>query len=879
MSPDQRALALYNELSGKAWVYAEELDVDILATENGVSYFLEWVQTRFMEVEVTKVSSMMTDLFKQCKRKPEQSVREFNVEFERLVLRLHEVQCELPPLIKAWLYLDKLHLPEQEELSLLSSVNNQFDVKKLQQAALIQDRSTRRPGGGNFGGNSWKRPDKWQRHSVHMTEAVDESSEGDSQAAEEDELVAEDVAAAAHSAYMTYQNAKAKYRETVRGRGADMEEIRKRSEERLKLAKQRSYCSACKRKGHWRKDPECPLRGRSSGSGGDRDKSNDVQMTVHSAQMCSVVHECYVTDSQETMVPDFVKGNLLAIVDTACTKTVAGHSWFEACCDMADTLGFATTTYDHEEFFKFGASRVYTSTFGVLAWFSVCRQWFLVEVAIVPCAAPLLLSRPVLGALGMTYDLEKQEVNLRALHLENIALYTSPTGHPALLVNDYDGKKPPLVTGDNTGEVYVPDIEAYMAAQSSALQPLFYPKVLPKEIENMLSAHQPLGGAGFFCWRRTAKQSRDFWIETEMEYIRIHVVPRRTLFNPTSWNTRLLGLKDVFLKRLDGHRTTEALPCLSEGTEVITKVEESFESEEKFMICPWIGRSRFSKFKPHVTRLTIAAPTSDARSSPIAMEHEEAGAVDRAQRPRGPRALDMDRAGIEVHLGGAARAGEAQRGGPHEGAAGGGCQEGEHHHPGQADEGPDDALAARVPPHTGNNSGAIWRLPGLGSAREQEQSQCPRRSGALGVMGRAGGGPEECHEGLCEEARFGTRSRSPRCGTTAVGGEFIRDLMVQGEQGHTRTSHEKGCRDPCAHGHCRGRERVPRGAHSASGGTTVSPQEEASLNSEEVTGEDEQRHRRHGGRDQIHPDLKYVMMLDDDEEDSSEYEPGPSTSI
>ena len=203
-------------------------------------------------------------------------------------------------------------------------------------------------------------------------------------------------------------------------------------------------------------------------------------MNVHSAQMCSCVHECYVTDSQETVVADFVKGNLLAIVDTACTKTVAGHGWFEAYCDMADALGFSTTTYDHEEFFKFGASRVYTSTFGVLAWFSVCGQWFLVKVAIVPCAVPLLLSRPVLGALGMTYDLEKQEVNLRALHLENIALYTSPTGHPALLVNDYDGKKPPLVTGDNTGEVYVPAIEAYMAAQSSALQPLFYPKVLSK---------------------------------------------------------------------------------------------------------------------------------------------------------------------------------------------------------------------------------------------------------------------------------------------------------------------------------------------------------------------------------------------------------------
>lgn len=73
------------------WVYAEELDVDILASDNGVSYYLEWVQTRFVEVEITKISAMMGDLFRRCKRRPDQSIRDFNVEFERLVLRLHEI--------------------------------------------------------------------------------------------------------------------------------------------------------------------------------------------------------------------------------------------------------------------------------------------------------------------------------------------------------------------------------------------------------------------------------------------------------------------------------------------------------------------------------------------------------------------------------------------------------------------------------------------------------------------------------------------------------------------------------------------------------------------------------------------------------------------
>lgn len=66
MPANRRALALYNELTGKERIYAEELDVDKLASDTGVSYFLAWIQTRFMEVEITNISSMMSDLFRRA---------------------------------------------------------------------------------------------------------------------------------------------------------------------------------------------------------------------------------------------------------------------------------------------------------------------------------------------------------------------------------------------------------------------------------------------------------------------------------------------------------------------------------------------------------------------------------------------------------------------------------------------------------------------------------------------------------------------------------------------------------------------------------------------------------------------------------------------
>lgn len=342
----ERALALYTHLSGKAWVCAEELDVDLLGTPGGVEYYLDWVRVRFMEMEVNKVSNVMSELFRRCKKKGDQTVRDFNVEFERLLLHLAELDCELPPLVKAWLYLDRLRLHEAEELAILASVGNKYDLKMLQQAAIIQDRGARKVGSwedsrGKGNGGRWH-----GRHTVHFTEAgydggeMSEEDEVEVKEESDSELVTEEVAMTYHDAYMAYQDAKSRYREAVKGRGVDRDELKRRSEERLKAAKLRSYCGACKRKGHWHKDPECPLR-----SSGGSAPTTTSSSTVKSTQMASNlqhVQMCYMTDFKDASVETFDKGSqqeMLAIADTACTKAVAGHAWFEAYYKMADELG------------------------------------------------------------------------------------------------------------------------------------------------------------------------------------------------------------------------------------------------------------------------------------------------------------------------------------------------------------------------------------------------------------------------------------------------------------------------------------------------------------------------------------------------------------
>ena len=58
------------------------------------------------------------------------------------------------------------------------------------------------------------------KHAVHMTSNLEDSSDGDSP--DEGEVVSEEVAEEAHLAYMTYQNAKSKYKEALKGRGVEL---------------------------------------------------------------------------------------------------------------------------------------------------------------------------------------------------------------------------------------------------------------------------------------------------------------------------------------------------------------------------------------------------------------------------------------------------------------------------------------------------------------------------------------------------------------------------------------------------------------------------------------------------------------------------------
>ena len=445
-------------LTGKAWRDAEEIDLTLLDTNDGVDNFLKWVTERYLDKEIVKAGKYMSEFFKHYKRGPSQDIRDFNMEFDRHVNKLKEVGCVLPGVCCAWWYIDKLRMDNAAELSLLSSVGNQYELPRLQEAAVVQDRMNRR---------LWEhRKIDGKKNQVFCTE-LEEVTEYDNDQ-EDAELFDGDESndpedEETHEAYVAFQNAKAKYSSMLKARGTVTSQSR---EESLQKAKARSYCSACGKKGHWHKDPICPK---------NKQASSPSPHTTHIA---------YFTGG---------KGNKLeVIVDCACSRTLAGPEWVRAYIEKAKEYKVPYFVMNQNESFKFGGPKLYPSTRVLVALLCLQGRWFMVKISIVSTHVPLLLSRPVLAAMGMQFKLDTNQADFVNLGLTGVDLGFTASGHPCAEAVCFVGQPPawPDMLDWSVTEIHIPVQDqrnaAYMAsAASGGGHTLFYPKV-PKHVQQFL---------------------------------------------------------------------------------------------------------------------------------------------------------------------------------------------------------------------------------------------------------------------------------------------------------------------------------------------------------------------------------------------------------
>ncbi|CAE7339323.1 GIP, partial [Symbiodinium sp. CCMP2456] len=460
---DKQALVLYQHLTGPAWVEAERLDMEQLGSRQGLEYYIQWVRDRYLDVQVTQIGRALSDFFRRLRKKPGQSIRDYCGEFDRAHARLLECGCVLPDIACAWVFIDRMNLDEAAELNLLSSVNNLYDLKLLQRAAIVQDRALRKPWDSSTGSSTGTRrqPGWWKRNSnsVHYTELDADQDLED--AIEAKDSLDEDDAEELYESYMTHVSAKQKYKEQIRMRGSDPESIKKLAAEKLQMVK----------------EPQEEL---------------PVHMAVRELQGEA----------------DRAK-NLQAITDTACSKSVAGVPWVEAYVGAARNVGYEPEIINTRDAFKFGASRIFEATYAIIVNFGLGNSLVRIKVCVVNGDVPLLLSRSALGGLGMVLDVEENSAEFRKVGVHALQLEVTATGHPALPVQPEplpQGAATFKASGDSELQI-IPRSSQYTAFMAFCLdsevasddqsvravqqQPtLFFPKKIGSATRNMLLEDQ-----------------------------------------------------------------------------------------------------------------------------------------------------------------------------------------------------------------------------------------------------------------------------------------------------------------------------------------------------------------------------------------------------
>lgn len=730
LKPAKQALMLYNHLSGKAWRDAEELELSQLDREDGVDYFKKWIEHKYLEKEVVKVARTMSEFFKAFKKTSGQEIRDFNQQFDLHIGRLREIGCQLPEICVAWWYVDKLRLDNHAELNLLSSTNNDYNLEKLQEAAQIQDRMNRR---------MWEHPSKRdqghggkrQGYQALITDALDDAedqeiTDGDVTDEANDEEAEDDEA---HEAYVAFQNAKSKYQNVLRARGTTgggNGQSDRAKEERIKLAKARSFCSACKKKGHWHRDPECPLNA-------NRDKVRNPQ----------VAHLCEIYLANHGGHQDYY----MAILDCACSRTLAGRPWLATFVKSCKTKGIEIRSIPQDEVFKFGGEKLYPSSVAWLLWLNLRGHWVLVKVSEVEADVPLLLSRAVLAKLGMKFDLRKNAARFDGLGLSDIALEQTRSGHPALPILDGGSEVPswPVNFDWPAEEIYIPSAHRVYIAEGvrpglgekgKGKNLLFYPKKLDQHVvENLVKSS--MCEEWFRGWWHSTSISRDFWIEGEEYMDRIHVTPRRDFFTPCSWNTPLTHLKKQLLEMVGDVRVSFCIPCLRAGPGFQLEHEWQIENNELNGKLLWIGRSRFKKVREPDQIRSLPPRDSQLVDASLTMGDAEGRAAGRAGQSGCDRQGEVDRPGTSLTL--------HRDEGPHR----------EGHGAYQADLG---AVEGEVPPRRSGvpGEGDPWRFDEAASREQGAGRGLPRdlrevsvlqvRGGPGGVPGLGTGRVEEGRE-------------------------------------------------------------------------------------------------------------------------------------
>ena len=184
-------------------------------------------------------------------------------------------------------------------------------------------------------------------------------------------------------------------------------------------------CHECDSTKHFVSD--CPHR-----------KIEDAKVTIHLTLVAGAGHA-----EQQTMVAETL-GN--GILDSACTKTVAGSTWVDEYLSLLsdeERLNVEKTSKPSSSLFRFGDGKESKSKKSLIIPMTIAGSQLEIEVDVVDVEIPLLISKPTMKQLGMTIDFANGQAFVKG---RQVQLKSNSSGHFMISVSRW--------TDDNTKVVF-----------------------------------------------------------------------------------------------------------------------------------------------------------------------------------------------------------------------------------------------------------------------------------------------------------------------------------------------------------------------------------------------------------------------------------------
>ena len=359
--------AVYLSLQGKARDAVRSLKIDDLGKEGGFDLILQELDNVYMQDETSRAFCAFKDFY-EYSRGTGEGFSDFIVSFDQRYTKLRQYKMELPEGVQAFFLLKAANLnTETEKLARAISKLEYKDMReKLMKIfgdpGVLSDKNDvpAVKEDSVLYGENYDRDDQWGGRGASGR-----------------------VSRGRGRGFVRGNNQRDSYRRgySSTGRGSGPSQSNWRSSP--------ARCFECDSTKHFAKD--CPHRSA---------KKEDVEMNVHIALLS--------TNPRGTLLRE-THGKM--ILDSGCSKTVAGKSWLE---EINHTMSQADRESIVEKksnsIFRFGDGVENSSLKVVTIPIYIGKLRILLDVEIVDKEIPLLLSRAAMKRLGMTIDFRRDHL-------------------------------------------------------------------------------------------------------------------------------------------------------------------------------------------------------------------------------------------------------------------------------------------------------------------------------------------------------------------------------------------------------------------------------------------------------------------------------------